>query len=542
MNLIFFKYVLPILLGYTIFVAIAGQYTPFRPVHEVRRPLWFLGLWTGICAAVITIAGLHLAYQMDLNELSTLVPPGLVAVCFSMLPGIIGFLWYHWRIKRDMRRSSAVLATSDIDTQEFAELDNTLASDALINQASDDSETACSIEVPDTQETHAIWAENSDNLIVTELGMDDSLSFEVEPANANEPTLVIQNESNLINDSNQIEHESYENVGQADDDLNELTDSIDPLTMADAESVSVIDTDPESDADAEPTLTVDPNTVDSTDMESQVVDDASQQNISHLTEAEAEDHSDWADVEKDHDTKINTMESAAHLCATEDIIALAQATAELTDSKQEIIRLRNELQAEINDRKELETHLRITRNGLGALESESREFESNKAAVLIEMERELEEKVKRTSAAEARADRETAKRVELENEMVQLREDALKASTDCRVSTEARANALSTANRATTMARQAMQIRARLESQLKDAKDEIDSKQSTISSLIKALEKEKSRTQDDVASMAKQLRLHEKQLQARRTLEEVSRSVDNKLSNRLVKKVAKSRG
>jgi len=161
---------------------------------------------------------------------------------------------------------------------------------------------------------------------------------------------------------------------------------------------------------------------------------------------------------------------------------------------------------------------------------------------LIKVEQELEEKVKRTSAAEARADREVAKRAELENQMLQLREDALKATTDCRISVEARANALSAANKATTLARQSMQIRARLESQLNDAREELDSKQVTISSLIKTLEKEKSRTQAEVNSMAKQLLLHEKQLQARRTLEEVSRSVDNKLSTRLVKKVAKSRG
>jgi len=35
--------------------------------------------------------------------------------------------------------------------------------------------------------------------------------------------------------------------------------------------------------------------------------------------------------------------------------------------------------------------------------------------------------------------------------------------------------------------------------------------------------------------------LHEKQMTARRTLEEVARSVENKLTSRLVKKVAKAR-
>ena len=142
----------------------------------------------------------------------------------------------------------------------------------------------------------------------------------------------------------------------------------------------------------------------------------------------------------------------------------------------------------------------------------------------------------------ARAEREADKCAALENEVVLLRQDTLKATKDSRESIEARARALSTANKATTFARQAMEIRTRLETQLHDAEEELDNKQKTISSLIKALEKEKARTKEQVDSMAKQLILHEKQLQARRTLEEVSRSVDNKLSTRLVKKVAKSRG
>jgi len=157
-------------------------------------------------------------------------------------------------------------------------------------------------------------------------------------------------------------------------------------------------------------------------------------------------------------------------------------------------------------------------------------------------EAELQDKTKRTAAAEARAEREASKWAALETEMVNLRQDTLKAQNESRTSTEARAQALSTANKATTFARQAMEQRSRLETQVHEAKSDLENKQQTISSLIKALEKEKARTKEDVASMAKQLVLHEKQLQARRTLEEVSRSVDNKLSTRLVKKVAKARG
>jgi len=250
-------------------------------------------------------------------------------------------------------------------------------------------------------------------------------------------------------------------------------------------------------------------------------------------------------IESDMQIEVDAIAAEEYIAtelASTDSELLALATAEKTESMLALNELRENLEAEMKTRRELENHLRITRKGLGELESETRDFESKKAEALMELEQELEDRIKRTAAAEARAEREANKRSELEKQMVLVRQDALKATNECRVSVEARAKAMSTANRATTFARQAMQIRTRLETELHNAEAELDSKQNTISSLIKALEKEKARTQDDVASMAKQLRLHEKQLQARRTLEEVSRSVDNKLSTRLVKKVAKARG
>jgi len=437
MTLIFFKYALPIILGYTMFVGISGQYTPFRrPTVAIQRPLWFLGLWIGMATSIIVIVGLQLAFRLELNELSALAVPSIAAISATLLPGIIGFFWYRWRVHHrtsdNSEQQSEPQATlepeqepepqstpepqslSSIKQQDAKPLDNTLATNASTSDTSEETESVDNIDRPETNEQQSIWAANKDNRAMPEIGMDETLMLDVDPADYKEPVLV---------------------------------DHTEPVSETAAE----------------------------------------------------------------------------------------------TTGDQELIRLRAELEAEVKTRKELEMHLRITRNGLGALESESREFESNKATALIKIERELEEKVKRTSAAEARADRELAKRVELENKMVQLRADTLKATTECRVSTEARANALGTANKAATLARQAIKIRARLEEQLKDAKDELDRKQTTISSLIKALEKEKSRTQKDVTSMAKQLRLHEKQLQARRTLEEVSRSVDKKLSTRLVKKVAKAR-
>jgi len=502
MALILFKLALPILLGYTMFVGISGQYTPFRwPKVITRRPLWFLGLWIGMATVIITTAGLLMAYRMDLDDLSTLVVPGMAIIFATLMPGIIGFFWYYWRVnyqiskysgqqteqqlqrqpelqlKQQSEQQIEQRSTNNIEKKDAKQFDNTLASNASAKQPTEETVTVSSPEQPETGNQQTIWAKNRDNCALSDLGLDETLMLDVDPAQYNEPALV--DHADLISEAN---------VGSA---------AVSKINSAEEEKI-----------------------------DTEVIDkvDSKQTNI-----------------EQNHNSNSNDDQSEPELSVPDNSRTFAQEGADLATDQNEIDRLHEKLESEVKTRKELEMHLRITRNGLGALESESRQFESNKATALIKIERELEEQVKRTSAAETRADREMDKRVELENQMVQLRADTLKATTNCRISTEARANALGTANKAATLARQAMKVRARLESQLNDAKDELNRKQTTISSLIKALEKEKSRTQKDVSSMAKQLRLHEKQLQARRTLEEVSRSVDNKLSTRLVKKVAKAR-
>jgi len=442
MALIIFKYCLPILLGYTLFVGIASRYIPFlRPRELAQRPSWFLGLWTGIVVAIIMSFGLNLAYQMNLDDVFSLLAPGAWILGAAMLPGLIGYLWYHTRIARQIKASNDEHITDDFEFDNMHEFDETLAHE---------SDETVRVELPDLvdiDEETIIWQESAETTVES-AEHDETQLFEIDPGNFHEPVLVEENQVDTL------ELDSYA------PDLQEI-------------DMSAIRPASESIASSE---------------------------------------------------------------------TLARETADHATALIESKRLRDALEEETRIRKELETHLRVTRKGLAELDSESREFESEKAVALTELEQELEEKTKRTAAAEARAEREADKCASLESELVLLRQDTLKATKDSRESVEARARALNTANKATTFARQAMGIRTRLESQLNDAEQELDSKQKTISSLIKALEKEKARTRQDVDSMAKQLILQEKQLHARRTLEEVSRSAENKLSTRLVKKVAKARG
>ena len=203
--------------------------------------------------------------------------------------------------------------------------------------------------------------------------------------------------------------------------------------------------------------------------------------------------------------------------------------------------LRTELDAERGRREETEKHLRVTRRALAQLESESRRRAGERAGTLIALEEELESRIRECATAEARATRESARRLEAESEIVALREDVLAARRDARRGTEARAKALATATRSVAIARQAVRARARAEERLRESEGVIANRQETISSLIRALEKEKRRTREEVGSMARQLMLHERQLDARRRLEEVARNVEGKLTSRLARKIARAR-
>ncbi|MFK8080481.1 MAG: hypothetical protein AB8B97_09360 [Granulosicoccus sp.] len=199
------------------------------------------------------------------------------------------------------------------------------------------------------------------------------------------------------------------------------------------------------------------------------------------------------------------------------------------------------LAREIALREETEKHLRITRKALSVLESDTRHHSIDKANALIALEEKLAQSIDSAAELEAVAEQEKVKRIEAEECIVDLKLKMVNAKQEIRRGAAARAKALSTANKSIAFARQAVQIRSRLETQLTEAQTTLASRQKTMSSLAHALEKEKRRNQQEIAKAARQLVLNEKQLNAKRSLEEVARSVENKLTTRLVKKVARAR-
>ena len=202
------------------------------------------------------------------------------------------------------------------------------------------------------------------------------------------------------------------------------------------------------------------------------------------------------------------------------------------------------LRIETSLREETEKHLRITRKALAVLEATTRDAPAataRRAEEQTDLEEKLAESLAATAALETKAMQEKAKRLESERQAIELKQKVINAKREIRRGAAARAKALSTANKSIAFARQSVQIRTRLESKLEKAYDAIDIRQKTISSLVSRLDKEKRRTREEIGSVAKQLVLQDRHHKARRSLEEVARSVENNLASRLVKKVAKAK-
>lgn len=99
MTLFIFKYALPALLGYTLFVGIAGKYNPFHKPHYLEeRPSWMLGLWTGMSVLLVLSIGLHMAYGMTLEAARSLAAPSVASITLLLTLGFIGYLQYQRKI------------------------------------------------------------------------------------------------------------------------------------------------------------------------------------------------------------------------------------------------------------------------------------------------------------------------------------------------------------------------------------------------------------------------------------------------------------
>ena len=96
MTLFIFKYALPALLGYTLFVGISGSFNPLRkPALLGERPSWMLGLWTGLSVFIVLSVGLFMAYEMSLEAARSLATPSAISIVLLLGLGFIAYSRYR---------------------------------------------------------------------------------------------------------------------------------------------------------------------------------------------------------------------------------------------------------------------------------------------------------------------------------------------------------------------------------------------------------------------------------------------------------------
>ena len=156
--------------------------------------------------------------------------------------------------------------------------------------------------------------------------------------------------------------------------------------------------------------------------------------------------------------------------------------------------LQTELNKERTLRQETEHHLRITRKALstGHL-MQSRVAHDGAANSLV--------------SNNWRSD-------DLEKNVANLKRELVKAKHQMRLHIAARAKALSTANKSVAFARQSIELRARLETELESAHAALAIRQTTIASLINRLERERRLTDEELAALARHVAVNDPTLKS----------------------------
>ena len=473
MSLLIFKFGLPVLLGYTLFVGLAGRLNPFaKPFYPEERPSWLLGLWTGLSVAIVLALGLHLAYGQPLGAVEQMIRPAASFLAAMLVPGFIVYFLYRNKIHRQLSEPTAYAFEGHDADEESVE------------------------------DTHNLFSQTAQ---FASLGFDEAEFEEIDRLTDSQDVGVDRRQTDVGSPSSRKE--------QAPIIASFLTD-------ATLQNISLDDSlEALNDDDKSPQTAPDTHGQDGEQVGGQ--DEGQDETPTNLTALET--------------STANTLFSASE--------GPAAASSEMRDhgASEAMADLQARLLDEKNSHEETAKHLRITRKALSLLEAESRGYESAKADSVIKLEEQLAASIEMRSKFESQAIEEKNQRAKIESDLVTLKQNLVQAKREIRRSAATRAKALSTANKSVAFARQAVEIRSQLEAELEESRNKLKNRQTTISSLIRELEREKNRTQDELSQMAQQLVLHEKQTKARRSLEKVAKNVENKLSSRLVKKVARAR-
>lgn len=566
MTLYLFKYCLPMLLGYTLFVGLSGRMNPLvKPEYPEERPSWFLGLWTGMSVSIVMVVGLHMAYSMSLEGVRQLLPPSALFMAVLLIPGFLGYFYYRRIINTELQASRA-LRSSRTMLKAAATVNPTRLDDHLPVFASYAKDTAQ--QTPDSfhnaQDNMRPIDTNApvvaDFLDSTDLRILDT--HQQDAANHDSalcyPGYMAASDPALNDD---LDDTIFEELHYSALDLDEESieeSRVDLIAFNDVPQMSLPEALSVAEEACKEELTFEPETL------------AADEEMHYLFEPETlsvdEDNNAWFELDDliDSEQSAELLEAgstgqmeaftdnASFLSELEllasDLHAVDDGSGRTRDEELTLIdhndaqaTSSSTLEAALSDERsahqETARQLYATRNVLATLTSGTEGVESEQTASFLQMKDELSQSRIQKEALETLVQQEISTRLELDSTIAELQGNLILSKQDVRRSTAARAKALSTANKAIAFARQTLQVRALLEEELGQVRETLTRRQSTISSLINELEHEKERTQEEVSFMVQQLVLHEQQLKARRNLEVANDSVASTLPLQTPKRI-----
>lgn len=574
------QYAFPALVGYALFMTIAGKINPFsRPALKTARPKWFLGVWVGTATMLTVLIAIQMVNPLALDTLTAASAPLLALLILACTPGLVIYAWYHKHIREVLSNSGEIalahdsFITADFDfLQTKKEPDFKLAINSNQQHLSDDAEP----KVDMNQTLNLPHVPTTDSMVYDQafereysrlLAVADSVTGEQDKDKSN---------TEFDNAYEYAFHRAKEHFSQIQANANNAA-SPTPLGTVAENQITEIGNDQENTTRKWDSLSSRAEQQNKKHkLEKLAATDESEQlqlNLDHKITSTQESHTNPILQNADYNNAFTEAferaqalqaayaaseaiakysENADRLLDFESILAQElslreqQVRAEVNlQAKKELKRLQEESQSAIATEKELtenernrrmqtEMHLRVTRRALARLEANSRQLSETKTERQIALERELEEKIRITSKSESALAREIELREKAEKELIDCKKSELAARSNARKNTAARAKILTTAQKAMTFARQTVDARTQIESELQKAKEQINLQKATISSLIETLEKEKSKSREEVSYLCKQLMKKEIEL------EKKSINAGN-LTSKLVKKVARAK-
>lgn len=477
MSLMLFKYALPVVIGYVLCVGISGQLWPLRkPHHLAQRPAWFLGLWAGTAVALTLVLALNMAYHLPSITISNLALPSLSLLVTAIVPGFLVFLWYRRKINDEL-----VSEHRRQHATEYTQVQIEQIKDQTLNPS-----------------------EPADNFDVTW-----SEAFEhIEPA---DETLANDNSLTLIDAES----------GDSNDIFNSAFDAAFAKTQQKLMSQKIAMGMSHQEQQLELDIEVPENSMDENSMIMTTPE------IEELQAAKQEELLEEQLLIREEEVRAEMTLSAN--------ARLEQQAIEHQNTLSESLKAAEQ---ECKLREEVENNLRVTRKAMVQLEARTRKLEITRSDELISLEQQFNDQIRENSKLEAAIEREKQNTAATEEELQRSREELLKARKELRKNTAARAKALASANKAVAFARQAVDARTQTESKLSNLKDRVVTQQTTISSLIKALDTEKANHKDELAFLNGQLEQKEGELDS---IAKSGTAANQAFATRLVKKVAKPR-